>query len=159
MTPKPSRTDIEQWLTQHGWFPERDIGDERLNQIIQVEIEDSARQGAPLAPGEHAKRFLRSFGDLELPYPRSPEVVFSVTPAFGYEGDAKEITELGTSLRTRLFPVGFESGDNLIVLVDETGRFFCLHFSGAYFLGNNEFEAFTARLWAGEMQDAEDFFV
>lgn len=42
--------------------------------------------------------------------------------------------------------------------MDETGRFFFSHHTGAYHLGREKYEALMS-LMSGEMEDAEDYFV
>jgi hypothetical protein len=82
-----------------------------------------------------------------------------MTPTIGYEGDASLIAELATGLGVGLFPVGYEESERGLILVDETGRWFHLHHTGGYFLGADEYDAFSRFLNDTEVPDAEDYFV
>ncbi|WP_326614643.1 SUKH-3 domain-containing protein [Streptomyces scopuliridis] len=75
-----------------------------------------------------------------------------------FRGDAEEISDLAGDLGTKLFPVGYDTYDGSTLLMDETGRFFFSHHTGAYHLGREKYEALMS-LMSGEMEDAEDYFV
>ncbi|MEV4743336.1 SUKH-3 domain-containing protein [Streptomyces sp. NPDC049555] len=159
MTLSAHTPEVAGWLTEHGWFPGRDIGP-RADELIQVRVDDATRQGWQLAPLETAVRFVHEYGDLELRSPRkSPDVVLTIKPTGGYEGDVEDFAELGEGLGVRLFPVAYETYERGIWLVDETGRFFYWHHTGGYFLGENEYEAFAAAMSGRLLPDAEDYFV
>ncbi|GAA2448967.1 SUKH-3 domain-containing protein [Streptomyces macrosporus] len=157
MKPQASREAIEDWLRAGGWFPERDEAAE-ADRLIRWRVDDSTRQGFPLEPFEQAVRFLREFVLLEFPVPLAPERKFVANPAVGYEGDAERIAELAGDLGQKLFPVGYETVENGLVLVDELGRFFYLHFTGPYFLGADRTQALSS-LMTGDQGPAEDHYV
>ncbi|HEX5569581.1 MAG TPA: SUKH-3 domain-containing protein [Streptomyces sp.] len=156
MKPQASWQTIESWLRSNGWFPGRDEEAE-ANRLIQWRVEDSARQGFPLTPSDEAVRFLRSFALLEFPLPKDPRRKFVANPTTGYEGDAESISELAEDLEQGLFPVGFETVEDGLVLVDELGRFFYLHHTGPYFLGVDQEQALSS-LMTGDQGAAEDFY-
>ncbi|MER6353172.1 SUKH-3 domain-containing protein [Streptomyces sp. NPDC001634] len=150
--------EVADWLTEHGWFPGRDIG-QQADELIALRVQDSERQYYPLAPVEAASKIIHSYGLLELGHPRLPARALVMDPTGRYEGDAAEISELAANLGQRLFPVGYEASELGLVLVDEGGRFFHLHHSGAYFIGSDENDAFSRFLSGADAPDAEDFFV
>ncbi|GAA2264121.1 MULTISPECIES: SUKH-3 domain-containing protein [Kitasatospora] len=158
MAPLPTRRETEDWLAANGWFPGRDVG-ALADELVAVRVQDADEQGAPLVPSKAAVDFIHSYGDLTLTYPNNPQVTLILKPTIGYRGDAEEINELGKELGEPLFPVGFETGENGIILVTPRGRFFYLHHTGGYYLGENALEALGNRLGGGLLQDAEDFFV
>lgn len=149
---------VRSWLTEHGWFPGRDIGAE-ADRLMSVRMRDLAEQGEAIAPLPCATTFVREYGKLELPYPRSPDIKLVVTPAFGYGGDAEDIAELSRGLGRPVFPVAYETRELGIILMDGTERFFYLHETGGYFVAERPMEAFAKRLEGSRLQDAEDFFV
>ncbi|MGK4579403.1 SUKH-3 domain-containing protein [Kitasatospora sp. HPMI-4] len=59
MAPLPNPRDVEHWLAANGWSPGCDIG-ARVDELVAVRVQDSAQQGAPLAPLDTATRFLHS---------------------------------------------------------------------------------------------------
>ncbi|MFE0424999.1 SUKH-3 domain-containing protein [Streptomyces sp. NPDC058953] len=160
----PSRRPPEKtgaWLRANGWRPGREEEPEQgatAGRLIEVRVRGSADQGFPLLPWAEVHRFVASYTGLELPVPLAPERRFRADPTFGYEGDAELITELAENLGRRLFPVGWETAENGIVLLDDTGRFFYLHHTGPYFLGADEPRA-LASLMTGDQEDADDYFV
>ncbi|MEU5163289.1 SUKH-3 domain-containing protein [Streptomyces sp. NPDC020875] len=153
--------EVNAWLLAHGRRPGRE--DEpgnraRADRLIEVRVRRSAAEGFPLLPWDGVRRFVASYVGLEFPVPLAPERRFRADPTFGYAGDSESITELAESLGRRLFPVGWETAENGIVLLDDTGRFFYLHHTGPYFLGADEPGALAA-LMTGYQEDAEDYYV
>ncbi|MFJ1749099.1 SUKH-3 domain-containing protein [Streptomyces sp. NPDC088116] len=155
-SPAPAE-DVDRWLRAGGWFPGREDAAE-ADRLVQWRVDNSALQGFPLVPWDAAVHFVRSYASLDFPVPKSRDRVFRADPSFGYEGDAEDISELADNLGRRLFPVGYEAGENGIVLMDDSGRFFYLHHTGPYFLGANESQALSS-LMTGDQDDAEDYFV
>ncbi len=151
------REEIEAWLLANGWYPGRE-NEAEAERLIAVRVRGSASQGCPLLPWDQVHRFVSSYVGLELPMPRAPERKFRADPTFGYEGDAGLVVELARNLGRRLFPVGWETTENGIVLLDDTGRFFYLHHTGPYFLGHDEIQALSS-LMTGDQEDAEGHFV
>ncbi|MEU0838029.1 SUKH-3 domain-containing protein [Streptomyces sp. NPDC005962] len=150
-------SEVHGWLTRIGWSPGRDIG-ERADELIQVRVRDAERQGAPLTPVPAAVRFIHTYGLLSLSHPTVQGVALVVEPTVGYDGDVKSIRELARGLGVEIFPIGYESSEQGIILADETGRFFHLHHTGGYYLGENEFDAFSRFMGGLTEPDAEDFF-
>lgn len=152
----PSRA-VSEWLVANGWFPARDIGAE-AEELVRIRAEDARRQGVTLSPLPSASRIVHVYGGLTLPWPGAGRAALIMEPTVGYDGDAAAITELAAALGTRLFPVGYEWPEYGIVLVDEHGRFFMLHHTGGYYMGKDEFDAFSRLLRSEAYPDAEDFF-
>ncbi|MGX1806326.1 SUKH-3 domain-containing protein [Nocardia sp. NPDC055321] len=159
MTLRAQAGDVDRWLRDSGWFPTRDVG-ARATELIQLACADAARQGSPLEVIDPAVRFVHAYGDLELQLPRkSPPGALVLKPTGGYEGDADDFAELSMNLGKKLFPVAYETYESGVWLVDEAGRYFYLHSTGAYFLGETEYEAFEAAFTGRIFADAEDYFV
>ncbi|MGH4034135.1 SUKH-3 domain-containing protein [Actinomycetota bacterium Odt1-20B] len=148
---------VRDWLCDSGWFPGRDIGAE-ADEFVDIVVAHFRRQGTPLQPVEPAVDVLRSFGGLRLVHPQATRTVMVMEPTLGYEGDATAIAELAGHLGTRLFPVGYDPIEDGLNLIDEAGRFFQLHWSGAYFLGHDQTDMFERFLMRVSAPDAEDFF-
>ncbi|MET9530941.1 SUKH-3 domain-containing protein [Streptomyces sp. NPDC006649] len=153
-----SSPQVPRWLRENGWAPDRDIG-ERASELIDVRMIDAERQGAPLLPVEPAVEFVHRYGLLRLAHPKTANLALVINPTVGYAGDAAEISELADDLGKMLFPVGYEASEYGLILVDEEGRFFHLHHTGAYFLGSDENDTFERFLKGVDAPDAEDFFV
>ncbi|MFB6814523.1 SUKH-3 domain-containing protein [Streptomyces sp. NPDC056347] len=150
--------EVRDWLVANGWAPGRDIG-ARAEELIQVRVRDAERQGCPLRPVPAAVRVIHAFGLLTLEHPTVRRVSWVMDPAVGYDGDARLIRELSSGLGTELFPVGHESSEYGILLVDERERLFHLHHTGGYFLGENTLDAFSRFLTGAPDPDAEDCFI
>ncbi|GAA1013751.1 MULTISPECIES: SUKH-3 domain-containing protein [Streptomyces] len=158
MTSEQPAQEVRDWLIENGWSPGRDIG-EKAEKMVRARMEDSARQGFALVPVPPALQVIHAYGGLRLPHPKAPDVAWVMEPTVGYDGDAAAIAELATGLGVGLFPVGYEASEHGILLVDEKGRFFHLHHTGGYYLGNDEFDAFSRFLTLSSDPDAEDYFV
>ncbi|MCP9961239.1 SUKH-3 domain-containing protein [Streptomyces somaliensis] len=155
------REELDAWLRAGGWYPGRENdpwNQAEAERLIAVRVRGSADQGFPLRSWGEVHRFVSSYVGLEFPMPLAPERKFRADPTFGYEGDAELIAELAENLGRRLFPVGWETSENGIVLLDDTGRFFYLHHTGPYFLGGDETQALSS-LMTGDQEDAEEYFV
>ncbi|MEU4199410.1 SUKH-3 domain-containing protein [Streptomyces sp. NPDC026294] len=146
-----SRDDVQAWLERSGWFPGRDVT-EKVTEFINDAVRQSDEQGFPTPPTATATEFLRSYGLLELKHPRNDDKTLDVNPTGGYEGDFEEIDELAREVGNRLFRVGYDLPEGGIILMDENGRFFYHHWSGAYFMGNDFHEALGNWL-AGDLQE------
>ncbi|WP_223831139.1 SUKH-3 domain-containing protein [Streptomyces venezuelae] len=144
-------------LAEAGWFPGRDIG-ARLPGLLAFVIDRFAEEGHPVEPFPAARDFVRAFGGLRLVIPGSPPAAVGFTPHWIYEESGEDVAELARNLGRRLFPVGYETFDGAMVLVDETGRFFLLHHTGPYFLGATAHEAVGCLLY-GPQREAREFFV
>ncbi|MFF9573496.1 SUKH-3 domain-containing protein [Streptomyces sp. NPDC014685] len=150
--------EVHDWLVTNGWYPGRDIG-ERADELIRVRVQDARRQGIPLTPVPAAVRLIHAYGSLRLAHPTVQGISWVMGPTLGYEGDAGAIRELASGLGTELFPIGYESSEHGILLADEKERFFHLHHTGGYYLGENALDAFSRFLTGVPDPDAEDFFV
>lgn len=150
--------DVLDWLVSNGWSKGRDIAD-RADELIHERIDASRRQGVVLIPVAAAERIIRSYGLLQLVRSDASDSTLVMKPTVGYDGDAEDIEELRQDIGVDIFPVGYDSGDFALVLVDEGGRFFSLHHTGAYFMGNDEFDAFGRFMRGVPDDDAEEYFV
>jgi hypothetical protein len=150
--------EVLDWLIENEWYPGRDIGED-AEDLARVRVQDSERRGASLVPVPAALKVIRTYGRLTLPQPNTPGVAWVMKPTLGYDGDAAAIGELAQGLGVNLFPVGYEKSEYGILLVDERGKFFHLHHSGGYYLGSDEFDAFSRFLSGLPDPDAEDYFV
>ncbi|WP_171170973.1 SUKH-3 domain-containing protein [Streptomyces sp. I05A-00742] len=157
MSTVPPSEEVGSWLAAHGWFEGRDAGSE-VEVLIEARIRDFREQGETLSLLATAEAFLRSYGKLELPISETTGVRLILDPTGGYDEDAEDIVELANDLGQRLFPVGYETYEGGILLVDEVDRFFYLHHSGSYFLGEGALEMFANRL-GGRTVAAEEFYV
>ncbi|MCB5179666.1 SUKH-3 domain-containing protein [Streptomyces antimicrobicus] len=157
MRPPAPWPEVEAWLRGAGWFAGRGEWGE-AERLVAVRVADAARQGVPLEPWGAVLGFVARFVGLRFPVPLAPERVFLAHPALGYEGDAEDIAELAGDLGRRLFPVGYETGEAGIVLLDDLGRFFYLHHTGPSFLGHDEAQALSS-LMRGDQDDIGEFYV
>ncbi|MEV0437868.1 SUKH-3 domain-containing protein [Streptomyces spectabilis] len=151
--------EVHAWLERNGWTPDRDIGEVEAGELIDARVQDAERQGSPLVPSDAAVRIIRNYGLLTLQHPRIDEFAMEMRPTVGYDGDAALVSELAVQLGRSLFPVGYDSSEYGLILVDEAGRFFHLHHTGAYFWGFDEQDAFARFLSGVDALDAEEFFV
>ncbi|MGW3089500.1 SUKH-3 domain-containing protein [Streptomyces sp. NPDC001108] len=149
--------EVRDWLVANGWAPGRDIG-ARAEELVQVRVRDAERQECPLRPVPAAVHVIHALGLLTLKHPAVRRVSWVMDPTYGYDGDARLIRELSFGLGVEVFPVGYESSESGIILVDEKGRFFHLHHTGGYFLGENASDAFSRFLIGLPDPDAEDYF-
>lgn len=158
MNSKAFTPEVRDWLAANGWSPGRDIGD-HAEELIQVRVQDAQRQGVVLTPVPAAVHLIHAYGMLRLNHPTVKHISWIMDPTLGYEGDARLIQELSFGLGTELFPVGYESSEYGLLLVDERERFFHLHHTGGYYLGENTMDAFSRFLIGAPDSDAEDYFV
>ncbi|MFP8885783.1 SUKH-3 domain-containing protein [Streptomyces mangrovi] len=157
MSSSSGRQAAEAWLRPYGWSPERDIGTE-ADELIRKAREQAAEHGTSWSPSEHAYSFVRNYGGLKVLLHESPENHFFADPGFPYKGGAEEIEELSREIGEKVFPLGYDSYDGAVMVVDEKGRFFVVHHTGNYYLADDSLQA----LWnfkKGDVQDAEDFYV
>jgi hypothetical protein len=156
MTLRAHTPEVAEMLTANGWFPGRDIGT-RADELIARRIAYEDYPPLPVLPT--ATRFIRSYGELSFPYPGVPEMKLVVDPGSCWSGDNERIAQLGAGIGMALFPVGMEVAERGVWLVDAIGRFFFLHTTGYYFLGQNEYEAFETALRGDLLPDAEDYYL
>ncbi|MER5961418.1 SUKH-3 domain-containing protein [Streptomyces sp. NPDC002057] len=148
---------VEAVLTDAGWSRGRDIGDQ-LPEFLRFVTDRFTEEGHPVEPFRAAQDFVREFGGIRLEIPGTPPFAIGFTPHWIYEESSEDVAELARNLGGKLFPVGYETSDGAMILVDETGRFFLLHHTGPYFLGTNTHEAVSCLL-RGPQQEARDYFV
>ncbi|MFE7581969.1 SUKH-3 domain-containing protein [Streptomyces gardneri] len=156
MTSRMSAREVEAVLAGAGWAPGRDIGD-RLPALLGFVTDRFAEEGHPVEPFPAARDFVREFGGLRLEVPGTPPDSIGLTPHWIYEDSAEDVAELAGNLGRRLFPVGYETFDGAMILVDETGRYFLLHHTGPYYLGESAYEAVSCLL-RGPLREARDHF-
>ncbi|MFF0557738.1 SUKH-3 domain-containing protein [Streptomyces sp. NPDC020472] len=149
--------EVEAVLTEAGWSRGRDIG-ARLPELLGFVTDRFAEEGHPVEPFRAARDFVREFGGLRLVIPGTPPDAVGFTPHWIYEESGEDVAELARDVGRKLFPVGYETFDGAMVLIDETGRFFLLHHTGPSFLGANPYEAVSCLL-RGPRQEARDHFV
>ncbi|MFB6561796.1 SUKH-3 domain-containing protein [Streptomyces sp. NPDC056400] len=155
--PPAPQEEVEAWLRDNGWHPGRRER-EAAEQLVEARVQDSVRQGFPLAPWGEVTDFVSRYAGLVFPMPQAPERKFVPDPTMGYADDAEDIVELATDLGHELFPVGYETVEAGIVLMDDIGRFFYLHHTGPYFLGKDEAQALSS-LMRGDQDDVDACFV
>ncbi|WP_093873385.1 SUKH-3 domain-containing protein [Streptomyces sp. TLI_105] len=149
--------EVEAVLTEAGWTRGRDIG-AQLPELLNFVTDRFAEGGHPVEPFQAAQEFVREFGGLRLVIPGTPPDAVGFTPHWIYEESGEDVAELARNVGKKLFPVGCETFDGAMVLIDETGRFFLMHHTGPYFLGANTYEAISCLL-RGPQQEARDYFV
>ncbi|MEU7074254.1 SUKH-3 domain-containing protein [Streptomyces narbonensis] len=152
-----TREDVDAWFGEHGWLPGRDVTEQATAMIKEV-AGQYREAGFPVEAFEAATAFLAEHGGLRLAIDEPREEYLYFTPYLGYRSAPADVAELSRDLGVRLFPVGLDSSDSSPVLIDEGGRFFYLHHTGAYYMGADKYEAMISLAHA-PMQDAEDYFV
>ncbi|MFJ5080165.1 SUKH-3 domain-containing protein [Streptomyces sp. NPDC088553] len=155
--PRMTTEEVEAVLAEVGWTRGRDVG-AQLPELLGVVTERFAEEGHPVEAFRAAQDFVREFGGIRLVIPGTPPDAVAFTPHWIYEESAEDVAELAANVGKKLFPVGYESFDGSMVLIDETGRFFLMHHTGPYFLGANTYEAISCLL-RGPQQEARDYFV
>ncbi|SNY81107.1 SUKH-3 immunity protein [Nocardia amikacinitolerans] len=158
MPEKATEQEVLDRLGESGWFPERDIGTE-ADYLIKIRVEDSIEQGFPLVPIEPAIRTIHNFGLLRINHPRTDGCALIFDPTARYKGDAEQINKLAQNLGFRLFPVGYEASEYGILLADESDRYFQLHHTGAYYMGENVMDMLSRFMGTIQEPDAEDFYI
>jgi len=155
--PRMTTEEVEAVLTEAGWSRGRDIG-AQLPGLLSFVADRFAEEGHPVEAFQAAQDFVREFGGLRLVIPGTPPDAVGFTPHWIYEESGEDVAELARNVGKKLFPVGYETFDGAMVLIDETGRFFLMHHTGPYFLGANTYEAISCLL-RGPQQEARDYFV
>ncbi|MFE2013478.1 SUKH-3 domain-containing protein [Streptomyces sp. NPDC059491] len=156
--PRPERpADVDAWFGEHGWYPGRNVAEQAAAFVAEV-VEESRNDGFPVEPFAAAMDFLAEHAGLRLTVDARREEYLHFTPALVWGGTSEEIAELSRNLGVRLFPVGWDSSEGEVIVVDEHGRFFCMHHTGNYYMGTGKYGAMTD-LYAFPMKDAEDFYV
>ncbi|WP_371619900.1 SUKH-3 domain-containing protein [Streptomyces sp. NBC_00454] len=102
--------------------------------------------------------FVREYGNLRLDIPGDPPDAAVFTPHWIYEESGEDVAELAANLGTAVFPVGYDTFDRSMILIDTTGRFFLNHHTGSYFLESDRYEALSSLL-RGPLEEARGHFV
>lgn len=149
--------DVDAWFREHGWFPGRDVAEQAAAFVAEV-VEETRNAGFPVEPFTAATEFLAEHAGLRLTLDARRGDHLHFEPVIVRDSTAEEIAELSRNLGVRLFPVGWDSSEGEVIVVDERSRFFCLHHTGNYYMGTGKYGAMTD-LYGYPMQDAEDFHV
>ncbi|MEU3600305.1 SUKH-3 domain-containing protein [Streptomyces sp. NPDC006798] len=150
--------EVDAWLTGAGWHPGRDVGDQAVAEAVTKVVDQYRAQGLELTPSAPALAFLREYLDLKALIGTEPEEFAVFTPWLTNAGDAEELAELAGHLGTELFPVALDTFDGAVVLVDPSDRFFYMHWSGNYYLGQGKYGGIIG--WqSADYEDAEDYYV
>ncbi|MER6191866.1 SUKH-3 domain-containing protein [Streptomyces cyaneofuscatus] len=149
--------EVDAWLTEAGWYPGRDVGNDAIGAIAAV-VERYRAYGVEIDPSAAALAFIREHAFLRAVIDAAPENFAVFAPRLVFKGDAEEIAELAGKLGAKLFPVGYDTYDGSTLLLDHSGRFFFSHHTGAYYLGSEKYGAIMS-LMSSEMVDAEEYFV
>lgn len=159
--PRASRprvpADVDAWFGVYGWFPGRNAA-EQASAFVAEAVEESRKRGFPVVPFPAATDFLTEHVGLRVTHDvqRDDYIDFTAVPVWGHLFE--DMAELSSRLGVRLFPVGWDSTDGEVFVIDEGGRFFCMHHTGDYYMGTDKHKAMIA-LYRSPMQDAEDFYV
>ncbi|MFF0478173.1 SUKH-3 domain-containing protein [Streptomyces sp. NPDC004284] len=155
--PRPKvPADVDAWFAEHGWFPGRNVAEQAAARMAEV-VEETRNDGFPVEPFAAATAFLTEHEGLRLTIDARREEYLHFTPRVVWGGTSEEIAELSRNLGVRLFPVGWDSSEGEVIVMDERSRFFCMHHTGNYYMGTGKYEAMID-LYAFPMQDAEDFY-
>ncbi|MCB5179669.1 SUKH-3 domain-containing protein [Streptomyces antimicrobicus] len=149
--------EVDAWFREHGWFPGRDVSDQ-VPELVREVVEQYAQAGFPAEPSPAALRFLGEHAGLRLAINAQREDYLYLSPYLLYAAAPRDVAELGGHLGVGLFPIGVDTSDGSLVLMDERGRFFYIHDTGAYYMGADKYEAVIS-LFHAPMEDAEDYFV
>ncbi|MFF8379337.1 SUKH-3 domain-containing protein [Streptomyces sp. NPDC015661] len=149
--------DVDAWFGEYGWYPGRNAGD-RATAFVAETVEESRSGGFPLEPVAPATDFLTEHAGLRVMHDAQRDDYIDFTPVPVWSDTFENMAELSRSLGVRLFPVGWDSTDGEVYVVDERNRFFCMHHTGDYYLGEGKHGAMIG-LYAFPLQDAEDFYV
>ncbi|MEV8065449.1 SUKH-3 domain-containing protein [Streptomyces sp. NPDC085995] len=152
-----SPEEIDSWLANAGWYAGR-----RCDAPAATEIEDvqsSFRDdGGSLDVVQPAVDFLCEHIGLAAPLHDSPEDSVMFFPRLMYRGAADDIQALADAMGKKVFPIAHDTYDGGTFLMDEAGRFFYLHHSGEYFLGNDKYSALMSYSRGHPLDDAEGHY-
>ncbi|SED40277.1 SUKH-3 immunity protein [Streptomyces sp. 2231.1] len=151
----PEAVDV--WLSNAGWYPGRRCDDLAASEVASV-LKDFRDDGGSLDVITPALEFLREHIGLVAPRHASTEDRVEFYPRLMYRGAAEDVQELADGLGKKVFPVAHDTYDGGTVLMDEDGRFFYLHHSGEYFLGNDKYSAFMSYSRGYPLEQAEDYY-
>ncbi|MFF5923527.1 SUKH-3 domain-containing protein [Streptomyces flavochromogenes] len=149
--------DVDAWFAEYGWFPGRNVAD-LVPAIVAEIVEDSRKYGFPMEPFAAATDFLAEHAGLRLTLDARREDYLHLTPVIVWRSTPEDIAELSRHLGVRLFPVGWDSSEGEVMVIDEQGRLFFMHHTGNYYMGADKHEAMIS-LFHSPMRDAEDLYV
>ncbi|MFE2013479.1 SUKH-3 domain-containing protein [Streptomyces sp. NPDC059491] len=149
--------DVDAWFGAYGWTPGRRAEEEAAAFVAEV-VEESRKSGHPVEPFAAATEFLTEHAGLRVTHEvqRQEHLHFTPVPVWG--DLFEDMAELGRGLGARVFPIGWDSGEGEVLVIDEQGRFFNMNSFGNYYMGTGKHEAMIG-LFNWPMQDAEDFYV
>ncbi|MFI6876645.1 SUKH-3 domain-containing protein [Streptomyces sp. NPDC050400] len=148
---------VDAWLSDAGWHPGRRCDDLAAAEVASV-LEDFRADGGRLEAIEPALAFLREHVGLVAPRHASTDDRVEFNPRLMYRGAAEDVQELADGLGKKVFPVAHDTYDGGTVLMDEAGRFFYLHHSGEYFLGDDKYAALMSYSRGYPLENAEDYY-
>ncbi|MFJ6579411.1 SUKH-3 domain-containing protein [Streptomyces sp. NPDC091368] len=157
MPRRETPADIDAWFAEGGWYPGRDVAGRAAVFVAEV-VEETRRYGHPVEPFAAATDFLAEHAGVRLTIDARREEYLRFEPVVVWDSTPGDIAELSRNLGVRLFPVGWDSSEGEVIVMDERNRFFCMHHTGDYYLGTGKYEA-MADLYRYPMKDAEDFYV
>ncbi|WP_426366829.1 SUKH-3 domain-containing protein [Streptomyces sp. E-08] len=156
--PRPEGpADVDAWFAEGGWYPGRNVAEQAAAFVAEV-VEETRRYGHPVEPFAAATAFLAEHAGVRLTIDARREEYLYFKPVIVWESTSEEIAELSRNLGVRIFPVGWDSSEGEVIVIDERNRFFCMHHTGNYYLGTGKYGAMTD-LYRYPMKDAEDFYV
>ncbi|MFD7960545.1 SUKH-3 domain-containing protein [Streptomyces zaomyceticus] len=148
--------DVDAWFAEYGWYPGRNAA-EQASAFVAEAVEESRKRGFPVQPFPAATDFLTEHAGLRVMHDVRRDDYIDLTPVPDWCNLFEDMAELSRRLEVRLFPIGWDSTDGEVYVVDERGRFFCMHHTGDYYLGTGRHEAMMG-LYRCPMRDAEDFY-
>ncbi|MEV3857066.1 SUKH-3 domain-containing protein [Streptomyces sp. NPDC050095] len=152
-----SPAEVDAWLSTGGWHPGRRCDDLAATEVARAQ-EEFRVDGGHIEVIEPALAFLREHIGVVLTRNTSPKDLLEFVPALAYEGAAEDVQELADGLGKKVFPVAFDTYDGGTVLMDEAGRFFYLHWSGEYYLGDDKYSALMKYSHGQPLENAWSYY-
>ncbi|WP_030694575.1 SUKH-3 domain-containing protein [Streptomyces globisporus] len=149
--------DVDAWFAENGWSPGRNAGEQASAFVAEV-VEESRKSGFPLEPFAAATDFLTEHAGLRVTTDAQRQDHLHFTPVPVWGDLFEDIAELSRGLGARVFPIGWDSAEGEILVIDEQGRFFNMSSFGNYYMGTGKHGAMIG-LFHWPMQDAEDLYV
>lgn len=153
-----SAEEVDAWLGSAGWYPGRRC-DELAATKIESVLESFRDDGGGLEIIAPALEFIREHVGLDLPVSEKPKDMLFFEPLLTYEGAAEDVQELADGLGKKVFPVAHDLYDGASVLIDEAGRFFYMHSSGEYYLGDEKYSALMSYSRGYPLESAGNYYV
>ncbi|GAA2303287.1 SUKH-3 domain-containing protein [Streptomyces kunmingensis] len=150
--------EVDAWLSNAGWYPGRRCADLAAAEVASV-LQDFLDDGGSLVVIDPALDFLREHVGLVAPRHASTDDRVEFNPRLMYREAAEDVQEIADGLAKNIFPVAHDTYDGGTVLIDEVGRFFYMHHSGNYFLGDEKYSALMNYSRGYPLEDAEDYYV